>query len=127
MLDRLDIFVDVPRVDYDKLTDDRLGESSAEVRARVEAARQIQRRRFAGTRFSCNAEMTPVEVKEFCQVDPGAQGLLRLAMKQLSLSARAFHRLLKLARTIADLEGAATIGASHLAEAIHYRRRQYSE
>jgi magnesium chelatase family protein len=125
LLDRIDIFVDVPRIDYEKLTDDRSGESSKDVRARVEAARLIQRKRFEGTRFACNAEMTPVEVREFCEVEPSAQNLLRMAMKQLSLSARAFHRILKLARTIADLEGATIIGTSYLAEAIQYRMRQY--
>jgi magnesium chelatase family protein len=125
LLDRIDIFADVPRIDYEKLTDDRMGESSKEVQARVEAARLTQQERFKGTRFTCNAEMTPVEVREFCKLEPSAQNLLRRAMKHLSLSARAFHRILKLARTIADLEGAATIRTSHLAEAIQYRMRQH--
>ena len=124
LLDRIDIFVDVPRLEYEKLADDRLGESSEEIRARVEAARQIQRGRFKGTRLASNADMTPVEVREFCQVETSAQGLLRTAMKQLSLTARAFHRILKLARTIADLEGVDIIRANHLAEAIQYRPRQ---
>ena len=123
LLDRIDIFVDVPRVEYEKLADDRFGESSEKVCARVEGARQIQRERFKGTRLASNADATPVEVREFCQVEPSAQGLLRTAMKQLSLSARAFHRILKLARTIADLEDAPIIKAHHLAEAIQYRPR----
>ncbi len=89
----------------------------------MEAARLIQRKRFDHTRLACNAEMTPVEVREFCPVEPEAQSLLRAAMKQLHLSARAFHRILKLARTIADLEGMATIKTHHLAEAIQYRPR----
>jgi magnesium chelatase family protein len=123
LLDRIDIFVQVPRVEYEKLSDDRLGEGSERVRSRVEGAHAIQQERFQGTRLTCNAEMTPVEVREFCQVEPEAQSLLKAAMRQLALSARAFHRILKLARTISDLAGAQTISASHLAEAIQYRPR----
>jgi len=126
LLDRIDIFIEVPRVEYEKLTDDTLGESSERVRARVEAARQIQQRRFEGTKLMCNTEMTPIEVKEFCRVDPSAQSLLRTAMKQLHLTARAFHRVLKLARTIADLDGTDIIKANHLAEALQYRQRSLS-
>ncbi len=123
-IDRVDIFVEVPHIDYEKLTDNRLGESSEQVQARVRAAHDIQRRRFAGTRLTCNADMTPREVREFCQVEESAQSLLKAAMTQLYLSARAFHRILKLARTIADLENAGTIKAQHLAEAIQYRPRR---
>jgi magnesium chelatase family protein len=126
LLDRIDIFIEVPRVDYEKLTDDTPGESSERAGARVEVARQIQQRRFEGTRLTCNTEMTPIEVKEFCHVDPPSQSLLRTAMKQLHLTARAFHRILKLARTIADLDGADIIKANHLAEALQYRQRSLS-
>jgi magnesium chelatase family protein len=122
-IDRVDIFVEVPHIEYEKLADKRLGESSEKVRARVEAARAIQQRRFKGRKISCNAEMMPAEVREFCGMDDSAQNLLKAAMKQLYLSARAFHRILKLARTIADLEGADTIRANHLAEAVQYRPR----
>lgn len=122
-IDRVDIFVEVPHIDYEKLADDRLGESSDKVQARVGAARSLQRERFEGTGLVCNAEMTPAEVREFCQVEESAQSLLKAAMKQLYLSARAFHRILKLARTIADLEKADIIKAHHLAEAIQYRPR----
>jgi len=123
LLDRIDIFIEVPRVEYEKLTDDTLGERSEKVRARVEAARQIQQRRFQETKLTCNTEMTPIEVKQFCQAEPAAQSLLRTAMKQLHFTARAFHRILKLARTIADLDGADIIKANHLAEALQYRQR----
>ncbi len=123
-MDRVDIFVEVPHIDYEKLADDRLGEDSAKVQARVTAARQLQLERFKGSKLSSNAEMTPAEVREFCQVESSAQSLLKTAMKQLYLSARAFHRILKLARTIADLEGAEIIKAHHLAEAIQYRPRR---
>jgi len=126
LLDRIDIYVEVPRVEYEKLTDETPGESSERVRSRVESARQIQQKRFEGTKLTCNAEMTPVEVKEFCRVEPAAQSLLRTAMKQLHLTARAFHRVLKLARTIADLDRADTIKANHLAEALQYRQRSTS-
>ncbi len=86
-------------------------------------ARELQRQRFKGTKLACNAEMTPAEVRDYCRTDPAAQGLLKAAMNQLHLSARAFHRVLKLARTIADLAGSEDIGAAHLAEAIQYRPR----
>ena len=123
-IDRVDIFVEVPHIDYEKLADDRLGEKSDKVQARIKAARSIQQKRFEGTKLTCNAEMTPPEVREFCRAEESAQSLLKAAMKQLYLSARAFHRILKLARTIADLENADIIKAHHLAEAIQYRPRR---
>jgi len=123
-IDRVDVFIEVPHIDYEKLTDDRLGEGSHKVQARVNAARSIQQERFRGTRLTCNAEMTPTKVREFCRAEESAQSLLKAAMKQLYLSARAFHRILKLARTIADLENGDIIKAHHLAEAIQYRPRR---
>ena len=126
LMDRIDIHIEVPRVDYDKLSSDRLGEPSAEVRARVEAARQRQRKRFSDTPMACNADMGPAEVREHCEVDPAGKSLLRAAMQQLQMSARAYHRILKLSRTIADLAGSPRIQAEHVAEAIQYRpRRQF--
>jgi len=123
-IDRVDIFIEVPHIDYEKLADNRLGEKSGSVQERVNAARLIQHQRFQGTKLSCNADMMPTEVREFCQAEESAQSLLKAAMKQLYLSARAFHRILKLARTIADLENAGIIKAHHLAEAVQYRPRQ---
>jgi len=123
LLDRIDIHVEVPRVDYEKLADKRTVEDSATIRARVQAARERQIVRFKGTSLTCNAEMGPAEVRQYCEVEPAAQGLLKAAMHQLQLSARAFHRILKLSRTIADLAGADTIAPNHLAEAIQYRPR----
>ncbi|MFC2011190.1 ATP-binding protein [Chloroflexota bacterium] len=122
-VDRVDIFIEVPHIDYEKLADDRLGEKSEKVQARVKAARSLQRERFNGTRLTCNTEMTPIEVREFCQAEESAQSHLKASMKQLYLSARAFHRILKLARIIADLENTDIIKAHHLAEAIQYRPR----
>ncbi len=125
LLDRIDIFVDVPRVEYDKLTDEVATESSSEVSERVEASRTRQHLRFSESKLVCNAEMGPLEVREFCQrcLEEGATSLLRMAMNQLSLSARAFHRVLKLARTIADLSASDVITTAHLAEALQYRQR----
>jgi magnesium chelatase family protein len=123
LLDRIDIHVEVPRVDYDKLADKRNAETSAAIRARVQEARERQLHRFAGTGLTCNAEMGPTEVRNCCAVEPSAEKLLKAAMQQLHLSARAFHRVLKLARTIADLAASDDILANHVAEAIQYRPR----
>ena len=125
LLDRIDIFVDVPRVEYEKLTDERAGETSAVVRGRVQEARIRQRARFTGSSgVLTNADMGPVEVREFCGLDDASHGLLRAAMQQLHLSARGFHRILKLARTIADLAEEPTITSRHLSEALQYRPRE---
>ncbi len=125
LLDRIDIFVEVPRVDYEKLAADATGEPSSAVAERVAHTRALQTQRFAGSYLVCNAEMTPTEVRRYCQasLDEQAQSLLRLAMAQLSLSARGFHRVLKLARTIADMAGSEQISSAHVAEAVQYRQR----
>ncbi len=121
LLDRIDIHVDVPRVDYEKLTDLRLGEPSTDIALRVETAREVQRQRFAGTRLACNTDMHPAEVRQYCTLDDPCRNLMHAAMNQMDLSARAYHRILKLARTIADLAGSASITQVHLAEALQYR------
>jgi len=123
LLDRIDIHIQVPRVDYEKLSDSRFGESSSTVQSRVEAARELQRTRFKGTPIACNADMHPAEVRKFCMLDDAGRSLVKSAMNQLQLSARAYHRILKLARTIADLAGAENIATAHLAEALQYRPR----
>jgi magnesium chelatase family protein len=124
LLDRIDVYIEVPRVDHLKLTDARLGEDSSVVRTRVERAREIQRRRFSGTTRTTNADMRPAEVRVHCKLDDTGLSLVRSAMAQLQLSARAFHRILKLSRTIADLAAAESIQPAHLAEAIQYRPRR---
>jgi magnesium chelatase family protein len=124
LLDRIDIFIDVPHIDYEKLVEDKPVEPSEGVRERIKAAHQIQLERFKETKLSCNADMTPKEVKEFCLVEAAAQSLLRAAMKQLHFTARTFHRILKLSRTIADLEHSDIIKTYHVAEALQYRYRE---
>ena len=121
MMDRIDIHIEVPSVDYDKLSDNRLGEPSATIQARVDAARECQRMRFEGTNMTCNADMGPAELRQFCPLDKDGSSLMRNAMKQMQLSARGYHRVLKLARSIADLAGDNEIQTPHLAEALQYR------
>ena len=122
ILDRIDIHIEVPRVDYEKLSGNKLGETSETIRKRVQTARNIQNQRFANsTDIVCNADMRIGEVRQFCQLQPEGQSLMRAAMSQLNLSARAYHRILKLSRTIADLAGSEEIQSTHLAEALQYR------
>jgi magnesium chelatase family protein len=123
LLDRIDIHIEVPRVEYDKLTDERRGELSAVIRERVEAARERQRERLAGTPATCNADMRPAQLQVYCRLDEAGKRLMRSAMQQLAITARGFHRILKIARTIADLAGVESIQTPHLAEAIQYRPR----
>jgi magnesium chelatase family protein len=125
LLDRIDIHVEVPRVEFEKLTDERLGEPSEAVRLRVEEARQRQRERLQGASLACNADMGTGEVRRFCPLDEPGRVLVRQAMSQLQLTARGFHRVLKLGRTIADLAGQEQIATAHLAEALQYRPRRW--
>ena len=124
LLDRIDIHIEVPRVDYEKLSSDRVGESSETIRARIQSARDRQTARYANSdskHVISNADMRVKEIREHCKLDDQSQSLMRSAMAQLQLSARAYHRVLKLARTIADLGGNDEIQPTHLAEALQYR------
>jgi magnesium chelatase family protein len=121
LLDRIDLQLEVPAVPYRDLARGGAGERSAAVRARVLAARARQGRRLAGSGRHANAELTPPEVRRWCAPDAEGERLLELAMNKLALSARALHRILRVARTIADLDAAETLAARHVAEAIAYR------
>jgi magnesium chelatase family protein len=121
LLDRIDIHIEVPRVNYQELKDDTPSESSKSVRERVIKARQIQLKRFKEQGIYCNAHMKTKHLRKFCKIDEDSHSLLQSAMEKLGLSARAHSKIIKVARTIADLEGSENIKAPHIAEAIHYR------
>jgi len=121
LLDRLDIQVEVPPVPYDKLEGRRTTEKSADVRARVDAARSLQLLRYEGTGIACNARMTPALMRQYCALTGPASALLKSVFEKLGLSARGYDKLLRLSRTIADLDGCESIGEAHVAEAVQYR------
>ncbi len=121
LMDRIDIHVEVPAVRYRDLASRNSGESSREIKNRVDQARKIQLSRFKGMKIYCNAQMTNRHIKKYCQIDEASQRLLEVAIDKFGLSARAYTRILKVARTIADLEGQENILAAHLSEAIQYR------
>ncbi len=124
LLDRIDIHIEVPRMKYEKLADDKVAEESAKIRKRVQSARGKQTKRFSSTKFTCNAEIGSKEIKEYCLIDDQSSELLKSAVNQMHLSARAYHRILKLARTIADLACEDDIKSEHIAEAIQYRSKE---
>lgn len=121
LLDRIDIQVTVPRLEYDDLKDKTEGESSAVIRSRVVKARGVQRRRFEGSGVHCNAQMNKKQLNKYCKLEPQAEAMLGKYFAALGLSARTHDRIVKVARTIADLEGSAAIKAAHIAEAIQLR------
>ena len=121
LLDRIDIHIEVPAVRYQDLTQWQEGESSNQIRERVKGARGIQQGRFQGKKIFCNAQMTSRYLKRYCQIDQQGNQLLEAAMAKFGLSARGYTRILKVARTIADLDLSDTIKLPHLAEAIQYR------
>ena len=121
LLDRLDLHIEVPPVDYESLNSAIKEESSETIRARVNRARDIQNERYKGTGITCNARLTPAMLKKYCVMTDEASDLLKASFEALSMSARAYDRLLKVARTIADLEGSANIETQHIAQAIQFR------
>jgi magnesium chelatase family protein len=121
LLDRIDLHLEVPPVQYRELASTVPEESSAAIRARINAARALQQQRYAADGLFCNAQMLPTHTRTFCRLDVGGRQLLESAMSRLGLSARGYDRVLKVARTIADLAGAEAIAAEHIAEAVQYR------
>lgn len=121
LLDRLDIHIEVPQVDFKKLSDDTLAESSTEIKKRVNAARKIQQQRLKGTGVSCNGKMTPALTRKFCALDEKSKNMLEKSFEALGLSARAYDKILRVARTIADLDNSASITLDHVTEAVQYR------
>ena len=121
LLDRIDMHIEVPSVEYEAMRRREAPESSADVKKRVDAARAIQNKRFAGRDIHCNARMTPAMVGEFCRLDAAGEKLMKAAFDRMGLTARSHDRILRVARTIADLEASESIRSHHLAEAIQYR------
>ena len=122
LLDRIDLHIEVPQVKFREMADATPGETSAQIRKRVVAAQKIQQARFAGKpKVTCNARMGTRELKSFCELDETTRDLLKQAMTEYNLSARAYDRILKVARTIADLAGAEIISGEHISEAIQFR------
>jgi magnesium chelatase family protein len=121
LIDRFDIHIEVPPVDYNDLTNSAAGESSQKIRERVNAARKLQTERYTGSKTTCNARLTDAEFERYCKITDEADALLRQAFDTMGLSARAYNRIVKVARTIADLDGSEDIGIAHIAEAVQYR------
>ena len=121
LLDRMDLHVEVPPVSFDHLDSQEEGEPSCQIKARVDAARSLQRERYQGTGISCNARITPAVLHSVCDMTESARKLLKNVFEKLGLSARAYDRILKVSRTIADLDRQEKIGSSHIAEAVQYR------
>jgi magnesium chelatase family protein len=127
LLDRIDMHLDVPAVPFKEMTDERTGESSGAIKERVDKARLIQKERYLKRKkINCNGQMSSRDIKKFCILDENSKQMLEAAIDRLGLSARAYHRILKLARTIADLAGSLDIQSAHVAEAVQYRRMERS-
>ncbi len=121
LLDRIDIHIELPSIKYKELADTKDAELSFLIKSRIEKARAAQRERFKSSGIFCNAQMNTKLTKRYCILDEEAGELLKLAMTELGLSARAYDKILKVSRTIADLAGSETILAEHISEAIQYR------
>ena len=121
LLDRIDMCVEADRVKYEELTSDACGESSSEIRQRVMQARAVQQERYRGTRYRFNSDLDADAVRRYCEMEDGCREMMRDLYERMHLTARSYHRILKTARTIADLSGENLVRMEHLAEAVSYR------
>lgn len=125
ILDRIDLHIEIPRISYEDLNNNSIRESSEQIQKRVLLSRDIQKQRFTGSKTLTNSEMNAKEIEQHCRLSPSAQEIIKQATKKLNLSGRGYHRLLKLSRTIADLDQSQHIDKQHLMEALQYRKKEY--
>jgi len=127
LIDRIDIVVEVPALEFEELRIRKPAEKSEDIKKRVNAARHTQRQHFESTGFDCNARMEQKQLREFCELTEDGEALMKMAFEKMGLTARSYDRILRVARTIADLDGADSISPNHLAEAIQYRTYDFRE
>ncbi|MBR0063121.1 MAG: ATP-binding protein, partial [Oscillospiraceae bacterium] len=127
LLDRIDIHIEVPALEFDELRDKTPSASSKEIKERVDRAREVQRKRYSGSGIASNSQISSAVLREYCELDGKCEALLKSAFDRLGLTARSYDRILRVARTIADLDGAENIAQKHIAEAIQYRSYEFEK